>query len=789
MGAGVTIFFSTAGDDTLTGGGGDTVSYVNANAGVTVSLALQPAAQDTIGAGVDTLSGFHNLTGSIHADTLIGDANDNTLTSGGGYDTLQGGGGADTLIGDGNTLALFSGNIADYAVARDWLTGKATITDIRAGSPDGMDTLLGVDAVQFANGGLLVSEQPLSIDLSTSSDSYKVTYDGSAGLVEDLTTGVSTTFDTTSLQITTGSGDDTFVFNGYYGDFTFDGGGGQNHFVANFGNAPLGSYVNVQTVDITTHGGGFLLQGGDGDDALDSTFGFAVNVDGGGGDDTISGGGNLFGGDGNDVIYGGFEGTKYPPTVQITGGAGDDTIYGHGLGGAVGIVFWPQDVANYSGDRASYSIMISATGETVVKDLRPGSPDGTDTLFNVAVLRFADVSVALQSPGFFAPATVNTIVEAGLGTAGVDTATQPADFSPAPYGIGYDYDLTSWTDLGGNLLGMDGTYGSAVLDLNAHTLTYTLDNTRAATNALAAGATVTDDFLVPIVGGLDGFGDGFGDAILSFGVTGTNDGPTPTADTLNAAYAATVIASSASLTANDTDPEGDALTITAVGGAQHGMVSLVGGNVTFTPFIGYVGAAGFSYTVDDGHGGTATGQVSVNVTGNSPAYIYRGSITTPETIAFTGDGKLHQVLVGSGDATVLMGSGGGSARLGAGNDVVIGAAGKDAITFGPGLGTATGGAGPDAFIFVKGQVADPTSHGGQYDTVTDFVGAGGWVPGRDFIWLQGFSHASSVTYEGDLTGSPTSHLYRVDDGAYHAEFVLQYAGPGVALAYGQYGFL
>ena len=41
----------------------------------------------------------------------------------------------------------------------------------------------------------------------------------------------------------------------------------------------------------------------------------------------------------------------------------------------------------------------------------------------------------------------------------------------------------------------------------------------------------------------------------------------------------------------------------------------------------------------------------------------------------------------------------------------------------------------------------------------------------------------------DLASDPTAHLYRVDDGAYHAEFVLDYAGPGMALSHSQYGFL
>ncbi len=60
------------GNNVLTGGAGiDTVSYEHALAGVTVSLAVTTA-QNTIGAGTDTLSGFENLIGSAFNDTLTG---------------------------------------------------------------------------------------------------------------------------------------------------------------------------------------------------------------------------------------------------------------------------------------------------------------------------------------------------------------------------------------------------------------------------------------------------------------------------------------------------------------------------------------------------------------------------------------------------------------------------------------------------------------------------------------------------------------------------------------------
>ena len=66
------------------------------------------------------------------------------------------------------------------------------------------------------------------------------------------------------------------------------------------------------------------------------------------------------------------------------------------------------------------------------------------------------------------------------------------------------------------------------------------------------------------------------------------------------------------LTANDSDPEGDPLTITAVGGATNGTVALNGGNVVFTPTANYSGAAAFTYTLSAGSG-TATGTVNVTV--------------------------------------------------------------------------------------------------------------------------------------------------------------------------------
>ncbi|MGA7676648.1 MAG: Ig-like domain-containing protein [Rhizomicrobium sp.] len=65
---------------------------------------------------------------------------------------------------------------------------------------------------------------------------------------------------------------------------------------------------------------------------------------------------------------------------------------------------------------------------------------------------------------------------------------------------------------------------------------------------------------------------------------------------------------------NDSDSDGNALTITAVGSPSHGtVVNNSGTSVTYTPTTYYYGSDSFTYTISDGHGGTATATVAVTV--------------------------------------------------------------------------------------------------------------------------------------------------------------------------------
>jgi hypothetical protein len=64
--------------------------------------------------------------------------------------------------------------------------------------------------------------------------------------------------------------------------------------------------------------------------------------------------------------------------------------------------------------------------------------------------------------------------------------------------------------------------------------------------------------------------------------------------------------------ANDSDPDGDSLSVASLGSAAHGSVQLVAGGVKYTPNSGYVGPDSFTYRAFDG--GLLSNQVTVSVT-------------------------------------------------------------------------------------------------------------------------------------------------------------------------------
>ena len=125
-------------------------------------------------------------------------------------------------------------------------------------------------------------------------------------------------------------------------------------------------------------------------------------------------------------------------------------------------------------------------------------------------------------------------------------------------------------------------------------------------------------------------GAGTDTATVAVTVTPVPDAPVTVADTATTAEDQPLVILAATLAANDTDADGDALTVTAVGLPSGGTVALAAGTVTFTPTPNLTGTASFQYTVSDG-ARTATGTVAVTITPVPDAPIAgNDSAITPE---------------------------------------------------------------------------------------------------------------------------------------------------------------
>ena len=88
--------------------------------------------------------------------------------------------------------------------------------------------------------------------------------------------------------------------------------------------------------------------------------------------------------------------------------------------------------------------------------------------------------------------------------------------------------------------------------------------------------------------------------------------------------------------ANDSDPDGDPLTYTAVTAATKGNAYLRDGKLFYKPYLGNDGTDSFTYTVTDGHGNTATATVTATlwVTPDLPADVAISS-TAPGSVTLT----------------------------------------------------------------------------------------------------------------------------------------------------------
>lgn len=96
---------------------------------------------------------------------------------------------------------------------------------------------------------------------------------------------------------------------------------------------------------------------------------------------------------------------------------------------------------------------------------------------------------------------------------------------------------------------------------------------------------------------------------------------------------------------NDSDPDGDPITIVAASNGAHGTTTFNGSSITYSPYSGssgwdgYYGPDSFTYKIDDGHGETATTTVSVLV--NRPPQANYERVQTTQNVPITYDPRTN----------------------------------------------------------------------------------------------------------------------------------------------------
>ncbi|HEY6577223.1 MAG TPA: Ig-like domain-containing protein, partial [Mycobacterium sp.] len=178
-----------------------------------------------------------------------------------------------------------------------------------------------------------------------------------------------------------------------------------------------------------------------------------------------------------------------------------------------------------------------------------------------------------------------------------------ADTANTPQGLPVTIDvLANDTDPDGNPLSVIGV--SAVAPVTAGTVTNNVSNVTFIPNLLFHGVAT---FAYTIS---DGRG-GSATAPVSITVNpGQNLPPVAKADSASTASGTPV---TIAVLANDTDPNGDPLSVVAVTNGTKGTVVNAGSSVTYTPNAGQSGTDLVTYTVADGRGGIATGTVTVTI--------------------------------------------------------------------------------------------------------------------------------------------------------------------------------
>ena len=348
-------------------------------------------------------------------DFVYGGSASDTFNGGGGNDFLNGGGGVNT--------AVYSGTVANYSFALA-ANGSITVTDLRAGSPDGTDTDVNIQSYQFGD-GLVLTQAQLAFAVIT----------GTLG--NDTLTGSSTL---NSGQIIRGLAGDDILTAGAGGNTVLDGSDGND----TLRDASTAAASLVDT-----------MVGGAGNDTYFVTRANSVVIEQAyAGTDTVRTNRSTY------VLPVNVESLIYTGTVGIvaTGNALDNTFSGFNrtsiLDGGNG-----TDTAVFSGLFAQHTVVANADGSVTLTDTRAGSPDGTATFSNFENFKFSD-GLILTRAQIGGQGTQPTVVN---GTSGSDVLTSSIPGAIIS-GLGGNDTLTA----NANGQTLDGGAGADILNDNGN---------------------------------------------------------------------------------------------------------------------------------------------------------------------------------------------------------------------------------------------------------------------------------------------------------------------------------